>query len=95
MRGLMGDRLLKWFVGSILHPPEFNRLRVLGSTSDNDETTTNPSETTEEKAQSRTPERSGETTNASASEAGDKPPTDGNAVSDNLGSSTDAAMPLS
>lgn len=86
MRGLMGDRLLKQFLGSILLPPEFNQLRVLGSTSDNDETTT-PSETTEVKAQSRMPDPTdpgGETTNASTSEAGEKLSRDGNVVSDNL-----------
>jgi hypothetical protein len=93
MRGLIGDRLLKRFLGNILHPPEFNQLRVPGSRSDTDETT-NPSETTREKAQSRTPDPGDEMTDASASEDWNLS-TNGNATSDKLGSSTDAAIPLS
>jgi hypothetical protein len=45
---------------------------MLGSTSENDETTT-PSETPREKAQSRTPDPGDEMTNTSALEDGEKP----------------------
>lgn len=92
MRGLIGDRLLKRFLGNILHPPEFNQLRVLGSTSGNDETTT-PSEATTEKAQSRTPDLGDEMTNTSALEDWNVS-NDGNAADDKLEASTDAAKPL-
>jgi hypothetical protein len=78
VRGLIGDRLLKRFVGDIRHQPGFGLPWVLGSRPDNGEATTNPSETTEEKAQARTPERGAEATDASASENGEKPATDEN-----------------
>jgi hypothetical protein len=89
MRGLIGDRLLKRFLGNILHPPEFNQRRVLGSTSDNDETT-------REKAQSRTPDPGAEMTNASESENGAKSAVDEKAGSspvweDSMNGSTDKA----
>lgn len=93
MRGLIGDRLLKRFLGNILHPPEFNQHRVLGSKSDNDETTT-PSETTQEKAQSGMLDPTDEMTNASALEDWNVS-NDGNEASDKLGSSTDVAIPRS
>jgi hypothetical protein len=73
MRGLIGDRLFKRFVGDILHQPE---PRVLGSGSDNSEAMTIPSETTEEKTQARTPGRGGEATNAPVFENGKKPAAD-------------------
>jgi len=79
MRGLIGDRLLKRFAGGIRHQPGFALPRGLGSRSDNSEATTNPSETTKEKAQATTPERGGEATDASTSENGAKPAVDENA----------------
>lgn len=95
MRGLIGDRLLKRFLGNILHPPEFNQLRVLGSTLDDDETTT-PSEATRDRAQSRTPDPGDEMTSASVSENGAKSAVDENAGispvwEDSMNGSTDKA----
>jgi hypothetical protein len=79
MRGLIGDRLFKRFVGDILHQPGFGLPRVLGSGLDNSEATTIRSETTEEKRQAETPERVGKATDASTSENGAKPAIDENA----------------
>lgn len=73
MRGLIGDRLFRRFVGDILHQPE---PQVLGSGSDNSESMTIPSETTEEKTQAGTPGKGGEAANASVFENGKKPAVD-------------------
>lgn len=76
MHGLIGDRLLKRFVGDIRRQPRFSLPRVLGSESDNCEATTDLSETAKEQVRTETPERSGEATNVSASENGAKPAVD-------------------
>lgn len=77
MRGLIGDRLLKRFIGDIRHQPRFGLPRLLDSRPDNGEATTNSSEMTEEKAQTRTPERDSEAMDA-ASENRVKPAVDEN-----------------
>jgi hypothetical protein len=76
VRGLIGDRLLKRFVGDIRHQPEFSLPEVSGSESDKSEATTNPLDTIEDKGLARTPKPDGEATDASPSENGAKPPVD-------------------